>query len=373
MRVAFVDQAGDTMGGAQRSLSIMMDALPADIEPHAVLFSDGGFAQRLRDRGMPVTIVDLPPAIMATTRESPAHGIVAFPRAVSATARVLRTIRADVVHTNTVKAHAVAAPAARIAGTPVVAHLRDILGGRGRAVIRTVLATCSQERIAISRAVSAAFALDATSVIVNPLVLAEYRDLPSRDDARRALGLPAGGLLVSLIGRINRWKGHDGFLRIAALLRARPQLHFAIVGAPMFRDADFLQELHAQVKRDGIAERVHFVPWLDDVRTAFAASDINVNCSDDEPFGRTIIEAAACGVPSVSYDGGGTADAIVDGHTGRLVPNRDEAAFAAALRAYADDADLRTRAGAAARELAQSFDAPTHAGRVAGILRRAAS
>ena len=79
-----------------------------------------------------------------------------------------------------------------------------------------------------------------------------------------------------------------------------PDVRYAIVGAPMFRDADFVDELHAFVAREGLGDRVHFVPWLDDVRLAYAATDINVNCSDDEPFGRTIIEAAACGVPSIA-------------------------------------------------------------------------
>jgi len=373
MRVAFVDQAGDTMGGAERSLSILLQALPSDVQPHAVLFCDGAFATRLRATGMPVSVVDMPPAFMATTRERPGDGVRAFPRAVAATARVLRSIDADIVHTNTIKAHAVAAPAARLAGKRCVAHLRDILGGRGRTAIRTVLATCSHERIAISRAVRTAFALQQTSVIPNPLVLADYVALPERAAARRDLGLPEDGTLVSLVGRINRWKGHDRLIRVAAQLRATPGVRYAIVGAPLFRDADFVDELHALVEREGLRDRVHFVPWLEDVRLAYAATDINVNCSDDEPFGRTIIEAGACGVPSIAFDGGGTADAIVDGRTGRLVPSGDEDAFARALAEYLDDRGARARAGAAAREFAQTFDAPTHAARVAGVLRRAAS
>lgn len=372
MRVAFVDQAGDTPGGAQRSLSILLRALPADVQPHAVLFSDGAFAASLREWGIPVSVVPMPAALMATTRERPADGALAYPRAVSATARMLREIRADVVHTNTVKAHAVAAPAARMAGKKCVAHLRDILDGRGRTVIRTVLAACSSERIAISRAVRSAFALGATSVIPNPLMLEDYRDLPGRAEARRTLGIPADGTLVSLIGRINRWKGHASLIRIVAALR-ETDARFAIVGAPMFRDADFLDELHALVVQEGLTDRVHFVPWLDDVRTAFAATDINVNCSDNEPFGRTIIEAAACGVPSIAFDGGGTADAIVDGRTGWLIPNGDETQFALAVGDYIRNPAACLAAGYAAREFAQTFDAPTHAARVAGVLRRTAS
>ena len=80
----------------------------------------------------------------------------------------------------------------------------------------------------------------------------------------------------------------------------------------MFRDADYADELRAFSAAHGLDDRVHFVPWLDDVRLAYAASDVNVNCADDEPFGRTLIEAAACGVPSVAFAGGGTGEALVD-------------------------------------------------------------
>jgi glycosyltransferase involved in cell wall biosynthesis len=372
MRVAFIDQQGDAAGGAERSLAILLGALPPDIEPHVVLFGDGVYADSLRARGIPVTIVAMPAAFMRTTREHPVSGVAAVPLAVGAVARVLRTIGADIVYTNTIKAHTVALPAAKLIGIRCVVHLRDILHGPGRAVVRTVIAACSRERIAISNAVGAAFGLAETHVIPNPLQLETYAELPARDAARAQIGVPSGVRLVSLIGRINRWKGHDRFLRIAKLLD-RADVHFAIVGAPLFRDADFVDELHAFVERTDLATRVHFVPWLDDVRVGFAATDVNVNCSDDEPFGRTIIEAAACGVPSVAFASGGTADALVDGETGRLVPAGDEASFAAAVAGYLDDPALLTRAGTAARSFALTFDAPTHAERVAAVLRRVAA
>ncbi len=370
MRVAFVDQQGDVAGGAERSLAILLGALPADIEPRVVLFGDGAYAADLRARGLDVTIVPMPPAFLSTTREHPLSGLAAVPRAYAAAARVLRALHVDAVHTNTVKAHAIALPAARMAGIPCVAHLRDILTGRGGVAIRGVLATCSHQRIAISHAVARAFGLSATQVIHNPLVLDEYASLPARADARRALGLPTDVALVSMIGRINRWKGQHRLLRIAAGMRQRTDIHFAIVGAPVFRDADYADELRAFVAAEGLGERVHFVSWLDDVRLAFAATDVNVNCSDDEPFGRTLIEAAACGVPSVAFASGGTADAMIDGETGRLIAPGDEAAFAAAITGFVDDRALAGRTAVAARSFARAFDAVTHAERVADVLRR---
>lgn len=372
MRVAFVDQAGDAAGGAEHSLALLLGALPADVEPHVVLFGDGAYAASLRERGLPVTVAALPAAVMATTRERPGRGLATAPGAILSLARTLRGLGADLVHTNTVKAHVLGAPAARLAGLPVVAHLRDILAGESRLAVRAVLARCSRERIAISRAVRDAFGLRATEVIANPLALAAYDALPARAAARAALGLPRTGTAVGIVGRINRWKGHDRFLRLAERLRGRAEVCFAVVGAPLFRDADFAAELRAFVRGRGLEATVRFVPWLDDVRLAYAALDVLCNCSDDEPFGRTIVEAAACGVPAVAFAGGGTADALLDGRTGTLVAPGDEPGFARALIAYLDDPALRLRHGAAARAFARTFDARLHAERVAAVLRRAA-
>jgi glycosyltransferase involved in cell wall biosynthesis len=310
---------------------------------------------------------------MSTTRENPLKGLVATPTAVAAVARALHNVRADVVHTNTIKAHTVALPAARIARTPCVAHLRDILNGRGRFAIRTILGACSRERIAISRAVGHAFNLPSTHVIYNPLVLSDYDELPRRADARRTLGVPVDVALVSIVGRINRWKGHDRLLRIAKALGQRTDIHFAIVGAPVFRDADYVDELRAFTANEGLGERVHYIPWLDDVRAVYAATDVNVNCSDDEPFGRSLIEGAACGIPSVAFSSGGTADALINGETGRLIAPGDEGGFADAILSYIDDAALSERTGIAARAFSRTFDAVEHGERVAAVLRQAAA
>lgn len=370
MRVAFVNQSGDQLGGAEQSLALLLASLPESVHPRAILFNDGAFAERLRQLQIEPHIVHLPDALVETKRESfVGRGMVGVPGAVAALARAIAAIAPDVVYTNSVKAHLLATPAARLARVPAIAHLRDILEGPARTLLRTVLGGCTNRRIAISGAVRDTYALSKTAVIPNPLDLASYAQLPSREQARERLGLPKDGPLVTIIGRVNRWKGHDRFIRIAAALREREDLHFAIVGAPIFRDADFMDELRTQVHGSGIEERVHFIPWLDDPRVGYAASDVVANCSDNEPFGRTMIEAAACGVPSVCFDSGGTREAVQDGETGYVVPARDERRFADALRLLVENAPLRMQFAHAARSFAQHFDAATHARRVVDVLR----
>jgi glycosyltransferase involved in cell wall biosynthesis len=256
---------------------------------------------------------------------------------------------------------------------PSVVHHRDILSGRARIAFLAVMATCSSARIATSANVARWYPLPRTTVIDNPVELAHYRDLPERSEARTRLGIDGDEPVAAIVGRINRWKGIDRFLRALARVNERATLRGLIVGAPHFRDADQLDELYALRAQLGLDGLVSFVDWVDDVRTVYAAIDINVNTSDREPFGRTIIEAAASGVPSVCFDDSGVSETMVDGVTGRVVRAHDEEALADALLAYAVDRELRETSGAAARVWSERFDAESHARRVAEILRSVAN
>ena len=368
IRVAFATRATDETGGAEESLALLVRHLPPDFERHAILFGEGRYAARLRSYGTNVHVVPVAADLLETTRERPSiGGAMALPRSISAVGRLLRRERIDVVHTNTVKAHLVVIPAARTSGVGSVMHVRDIVEGVGRTMVRG-LGRIAGGRIAISSAVAAWYRMPNTHVIPNPVELAAYEVMPDRADARARLGIGGTEPVVAIVGRINRWKQHDMFLRIVArVARTRP-LQCAIVGEARFRDADFVPELHALAESLGIRDRTHFVPWQDDVRLIYAATDVLCNCSVREPFGRTIVEAAAAGVPSVAFDDGGAPDIIEDGRTGFLVPAGDEAAFANALVALLDP-DRRAAFASAARSSAHRFGAEEHAQSVATFLR----
>ncbi|MBC5798680.1 MAG: glycosyltransferase family 4 protein [Candidatus Eremiobacteraeota bacterium] len=373
MRVLFVTQTGASLGGAEHSLLLLLQHLTDDVQSSVLLFEDGAYAERLRKEGFPVDVVEMPAELLAVRRENllrPQSAKHIF-QAVSRTRRRIAAAAPDVVHTNSIKAHFLAGLAARIAGVPVVMHFRDFLPGLGRFALALDARTLASKRIACSHAVAAWYPGGPTETIANPIDVAAYNDLPERDVARKALGLEAG-LVIGIVGRINRWKGHDRFLRIAARVNREIPITIAVVGEARFRDADFVPELRALARSLGIVDRVHFLPWQEDPRIAYAALDVHCNCSDREPFGRTTAEAALAGVPTVTFDDGGASDIIEDRISGRLVRSGDEGAFAEAVLEYLQDAPLRRRAGEAARTAASRFDPATHARRVAEVLTLAA-
>jgi len=153
------------------------------------------------------------------------------------------------------------------------------------------------------------------------------------------------------VGRLKRYKGVDVAIRALAVARARrPELSLDVAGT-----GDFRPELEVVARRLGQAEAVRFHGFVSEeeklrlLRSTWA----NVFPSPKEGWGITVMEAAACGTPSLASDSPGLRDSVRDGSTGFLVPHGSAEALAARMLALADDPSLVDRLGAAARRHAE--------------------
>ncbi|MEW2404125.1 glycosyltransferase [Streptomyces sp. NPDC046862] len=127
----------------------------------------------------------------------------------------------------------------------------------------------------------------------------------------------------------------------------------------LFGDGPMEPALREQAARLGISDRVRFRGPVVDMATAYRELSVVALTSEREGRPMALAEAAACGVPSVSFDlSPGVRELVEDGRTGILVSPGDTAAFATALRRLAEDAGLRERYGSAAREHVSSLELP---------------
>ncbi|WP_234995017.1 glycosyltransferase family 4 protein [Microbulbifer donghaiensis] len=115
-----------------------------------------------------------------------------------------------------------------------------------------------------------------------------------------------------LPGRLTRWKGQEDFIDLMARLsRDYGDVHGVILGGSEPNKAHYEEELKQRVRDRGIEDRVSFVGHRADIRYWYKQSAMVFNLSKrPEPFGRTVIEAAAIGTPLVGYDIGGPAESL---------------------------------------------------------------
>jgi glycosyltransferase involved in cell wall biosynthesis len=189
-----------------------------------------------------------------------------------------------------------------------------------------------------------------------------------RDRAFRAShGVADADHLSVCVGRLDRYKGHDNLLEaFAGLSRERPRARLLLVGDGRFRDA-----LSVRARDAGLADRIHFSGSLGDVRPALAAADVFVQASDEEGLPGAVLEAMAMGLPVVATDVGGTREAVNDGVTGILVPARDPAALAVAVKRLIDDPGLAARFGSFGRKrVAEEFSSDRELALTEDVYRR---
>jgi glycosyltransferase involved in cell wall biosynthesis len=169
-----------------------------------------------------------------------------------------------------------------------------------------------------------------------------------RDALRRKLRLPDGILFVCA-GRLVREKGaHHALRAVHDLRQTAPQARLLVVGDGEERSR--LEMLAAELK---VSDRVLFVGAQPPERMHLflAAADVMVLPTErDEAGPIVLLQAMACGLPTVAFATGSVAE-VIDrpNHNGLLVPTGDVLALTTGMHALYRDEGLRASIGGAAR------------------------
>jgi glycosyltransferase involved in cell wall biosynthesis len=162
-------------------------------------------------------------------------------------------------------------------------------------------------------------------------------------------------ILVGTVGHLAPIKGHDVFVRAAALIAARRRdVRFVIIGEDKSAQMQYRKALETLVAELNLGGIVEMPGWRDDMPAMLASLTLFVSAARSEPFGLAIVEAMAAGLPIVAAASEGASDIIEHGATGRLVPVDDPVALAQAITDLLNDPAERARlahnAAHAARE-----------------------
>ena len=278
-------------------------------------------------------------------------------RSLAALRGIVRRWRPQVVHTHLAKAGALGRIAAATVRVPVVAHTFEghVLQEYFSALRNAAFAAAERHLAARSDALIAVASKVRDDLLgmgigrenqwhvvpvgVDIASLLSQR-VPSHE-ARSRLGLPLGGSIIGVVGRLAPIKDHRTFFEAAARVVAeRPDTTVVVAG-----DGELRSSLESEA-RAMLGDRVRFLGWVQDLPALYGALDVVALTSRLEGTPLALIEAAASGTPAVATAVGGVPEVVRDRETGLLVPPRDPVAVAAQLITLLEDPEGARRMGA---------------------------
>lgn len=341
------------ISGAEMSLLGLLRTLNWEtFEPLVALPGPGPLGDRVSRLGVE--------AVTVPQRKLKARDPVPYLNTVFRLTNVVRRKRIDLIHSNTDIGNQYGVVAARLSGVPIVCHTRNILSERP---FRRMFLRHADRLIANSYAVAASYSQyvkepQRMTVIYNGVDLEEFSPGRGRHGVfRRKLGLPHDAFVIGHIARISAAKAqHTLVAAMAQVCKNHPKAFALFVGDTVIsQSGDYLISLKQSVQDSGLAQRLLFAGFVDEIVDLYADLDLVVLPSKCEPFGRTIIEAMSMGVPVVANSSGGPLEIIENGQNGFLVDTEDPGAFAGVIEGLIVDRSARQRIGKMGRETAKRF------------------
>jgi len=339
VRPVVVDLGRDFRGGQDQALLLLRGLLARGHAPELITLRDSLLARRAKDAGISV------------------HGIPQRGRRLAAALairRLLRGRRADVVHANEPHALTSAWLARAHRSVPLIASRRvelplssdSISMARYRAAGRVVAVSDFVGKSMIGSGLPS----DRVEVIYVGVEIPAMISQADRDRARNRFTIPQESPCLGNVAAFVPEKGHVLLLRAFADLRAQfPRCVLLLAGEGP--EQPKLQALVRQLRLEGV---VKFPGFVSDVENVYAATDLFVFPSHQEPLACAMLSAMAHGLPVVAFARGGNPEAMEDGKNGLLVKEFDSSALAAAIaRLLSNPAEAR-RLGDAARETISS-------------------
>jgi glycosyltransferase involved in cell wall biosynthesis len=357
-RVVYLDHIARLSGGEIALLRLLPHL--RRVNAHVILGEDGPLLQRLLQAGISAEVLPIAPSARDLRKDTVRFGRLSPLPALHTLAYVarltwrLRQLKPDLVHTNSLKSGVYGALAAKAAGVPLLWHVRDriaddYLPRPAVHVVRSLIRHLASGVLANSKAT-----LETLSARDRGRV---HAVIPDSVELSTHPPNPVGkATTFGMLGRIAPWKGQDLFLRAFAAAFPAGEERAVLVGSAMFGEEAYERELHELAAGLGIAQRVDFRGFREDIWPELASFDVLVHASlIPEPFGQVVLEGMAAGLAVLTPDEGGPAAVIEDGHSGRLFRSRDADSLAAAMRGLSEDPLERERLGSSARQTVEDY------------------
>ena len=356
--ILYLSHCGSSIGGGEKQLAYLVANIDrARYRPRVVCPDDGVFVEHLRRANIPTVVLALPPwrkARSLITRYSAAQKLVAL----------AKTHKPQLVHTSDSWFNPYLWYLKKRLQVPVVSHVRNLLtpdqvrNYRFNRIDRTI-AISEQSKAPL---IQAGIAAEKVDVVHNCVDLSVFQ--PAYAPAH------SGDYVVGIVGRIEPFKRQKVFVEIAARVTGQcEQVRFHIIGAALDTPEHriYEQEVRQLVAKYRLQAFIHFAGHRTDIPIAMQELDLLVTLS----AGSVIAEAMATGKPVIGTPIGSTAEMIVHGVTGYVVPLDPIDGIADKIIELANDPIRSMHIGQAARKHAEeAFGVEMHVQKVQDVYER---
>ena len=280
--------------------------------------------------------------------------------------KLIRDQHVDIVQTYFETSNLWGGLVAKLSGASLLSSRRDmgILRKRKHELAYGLVNRISDRVLAVSEEVKR-FCVDQEnidpqkiSVVYNGVDLQQLTAGPQANPFEQA-GWASASHIITCVANVRKIKGIDVLVRCARrVCHELPGAVFLIAGS--LYEREYSQQIQDMVRSLGLENNVKFLGFIEDPTPLLKMSNAFCLLSRSEGFSNALLEAMACGVPSVVTRVGGNPEAVNDGENGFLVPPEDDESAAQRLLFLLRNPAEAAQMGAAARLTVQTrFSAET--------------
>lgn len=380
-------QIPEVYGGEQSTLATASRLASSGHSAAFVITAKDKFALALDGFGIPYEVVDIfDPfeGLRAASLRERLRRVCGLVRANAAVWRKARKVPAVVVHTTAIPGFFCGWFGAKLAGAKVIYQVRGASRSSRTRWFETVAILLADRTLTVSNGLRDQL-LQTGNAWLRPRLAPRIRPLytgfdfatidalitaESTEVCRKATARSGRRVNAILVGGISVDKGQLRFLQnvLPAVVAAAPEFHITFVGGS--KDGSYMAACQAAIDSAGLREHVLFTGYLplSQVYHWYRGSDLAVLPSEREGLPRSAIEAEAFGLPVVATAAVGSAEAIVDGVTGYLVPSDHIRGMIEPILRLVRDAGLRAKlGGAGAHHVRTRFSFDRHMEELASV------
>jgi glycosyltransferase involved in cell wall biosynthesis len=359
--IVFLNHWARRLGGAEHSLLDLLSFAKNRFDCHVITTESGILIDKVSNLNIKYHIVPCNSSIEKFNRYNMIKSLIFswytlfyYFKYLYMLRRIIKNINPQLIHANIPKSHISILILLKCGiNKNVCLHIREIFNpGSIASYLYTFL--FSRKRchiIAISKSVRSNLP---KKLIYNTAVI--YNGINVANSGKKYT--KGSKLKLLYMGRIVPWKGCHFLLEILSLLRINYPLKdimLSLVGDTMYWSKEYRSFLEMKIKELDLTSCCHLLPHTENPELIYKMHDIFCNSSQNEPFGRVIVEAQSLGLPVVAFNSGGISEIIENGQNGFLVPYGRIDLFSNALGTFIQKPDLIKTMGKRGRKRTKIF------------------